>query len=546
MTLSKGCACNASVLVAALAFWCSSPCSGQTARLVPADYATIQGAIAAAVSGDSVEVAPGTYVENIDLLGKTLLVHALGGPDVTVLDGSALTLGATLASTVFVRSGEGVGTEIRGFTIQGGFGSDLTDLALPTPWTIKGGGAYCLGSSVMFRQCRFSNNSAELGSAIYAANMGDLEIIDCEFRTNAAVGIGTINSVNNDCVRVIGCDISENFSYQVPIAGWFLDHETLIEDCVIADNESVNSGGSGGGFYFGGYTSPIVLNPAETTIRDCVFRNNEHPGAGAAVTASHFGTILFERCHFMDHISVPVATAEADATFRRCTFYGNVSSGASAVIAGSSPNSVVMEHCTISGNLGYEASIKLLAPCVATIRNTIIADDNVPVAILTVNNPTVTATYSNIQGGFPGIGNLDVPPSFVDAPGGVYYLTTDSLCVNAGDPASPLDPDGSIADMGAFPLTLLFKRGDANLDGNVDVGDPVALLNYLFGGQGGTLPCADAADSNDSGVLDIADAVFALNYLFGMSVQLPSPGPVCGIDGTADALTCTAPSPTCL
>jgi len=43
---------------------------------VPADYGTIQEAIDAAVGGDTVLVAPGTYVENIDFLGKAITLKS--------------------------------------------------------------------------------------------------------------------------------------------------------------------------------------------------------------------------------------------------------------------------------------------------------------------------------------------------------------------------------------------------------------------------------------------------------------------------------------
>jgi len=47
-------------------------------------------------------------------------------------------------------------------------------------------------------------------------------------------------------------------------------------------------------------------------------------------------------------------------------------------------------------------------------------------------------------------GNIDTDPWFVDEVGGDLHLEIFSPCVDAGDPTSPLDPDLTRADMGAF------------------------------------------------------------------------------------------------
>jgi hypothetical protein len=64
------------------------------------------------------------------------------------------------------------------------------------------------------------------------------------------------------------------------------------------------------------------------------------------------------------------------------------------------------------------------------------------------NAPTII--YSDIQGGWPGDGNQDEDPMFVDAGNNNFNLLEGSPCIDAADPNLPLDPDGSFPDIGAF------------------------------------------------------------------------------------------------
>jgi fibronectin type III domain protein/parallel beta helix pectate lyase-like protein/IPT/TIG domain-containing protein len=89
--------------------------AGAAATLqVPANYPTIQAAINAAANGDTVRVAPGTYVENIDFLGKEITVESESGPDVTIIDGNQT------GNVVKINVASGLKPVLRGFTIRNG------------------------------------------------------------------------------------------------------------------------------------------------------------------------------------------------------------------------------------------------------------------------------------------------------------------------------------------------------------------------------------------------------------------------------------------
>jgi hypothetical protein len=93
---------------------------------------------------------------------------------------------------------------------------------------------------------------------------------------------------------------------------------------------------------------------------------------------------------------------------------------------------------------------------------------------------TLEVRYSDVEGGtghsWFGTGCIDLDPLFVNPAGGNLQLSWDhfptpdgtmSPCIDAGDPASPPDPDGSRVDMGALPFDQLgfifadgFESGD--------------------------------------------------------------------------------------
>ncbi len=71
-----------------------------------------------------------------------------------------------------------------------------------------------------------------------------------------------------------------------------------------------------------------------------------------------------------------------------------------------------------------------------------------------------------------------------------------------------------------------FRRGDANLDGLVDIADPISALAYLF--ASGPLNCLDTGDVNGDSALDIADPIYLLSYLFSLGDPPPDPFFECG------------------
>lgn len=145
------------------------PAEANTLR-VPDDFLTIQSAIAFAVNGDTVLVAPGHYFENIDFIGKDITVVSEEGPEVTIIDGN------NFGSVVAIVSGEGPAAVLAGFTVQNGnasFGAGVTMLGT-SPTIVgnifdsnhQGGGGFGAGiggngSSPVIERNIFRNNTCD-------------------------------------------------------------------------------------------------------------------------------------------------------------------------------------------------------------------------------------------------------------------------------------------------------------------------------------------------------------------------------------------------
>jgi len=83
-----------------------------------------------------------------------------------------------------------------------------------------------------------------------------------------------------------------------------------------------------------------------------------------------------------------------------------------------------------------------------TITNSILWDNEQGEIHGGGHNPTVS--YCDIDGGWPGTGNINKNPRFVGGDPFDYHLFWGSPCIDAGDPNSPPDPDSTRADMGAY------------------------------------------------------------------------------------------------
>ena len=152
---------------------CGAPAATQIQ--VPADFATIQAAIDAATAFDTVLVAPGTYVENLHIEGKStrLASHYLldGDPEhirTTIIDGSNPAHPDSASVIRLVNAGDAL---VMGFTITGGKGTKWQDQADGHNYR-EGGGILTEGGQPRIYSNLIIANSASSKSGVTSAGGG--------------------------------------------------------------------------------------------------------------------------------------------------------------------------------------------------------------------------------------------------------------------------------------------------------------------------------------------------------------------------------------
>lgn len=471
------------------------------------NYLTIGEALDAAAPGDEIVVCDGTYSGpgNKNLrIDRPIVLRSANGPERCIIDcegeGRAFVLTAgTLDGFTIANASmpDELGGAIQGLGIlsdapitirncrfignlarEGGAISCTGDAFTILDCTFienlavgcGGGAVFCDGGSPTIMSCSFIDNSAAYGgsggrSCSYPGSGGavycyyaDASIVDCAFTGNSARGGGAIFVDYSNAV-ISGCTlVSNSASRGTGGGGIFLysGNSTIVNCSIIGNELEHNYGGSG----------IFATVDAQVYVRNSVIRDNRgQSGIRAGVPATYFTIVNCE-------ISGNTSESEGGGlSLYDGMIVNSIISGNSAADNGGGINcrDTSIINCVITGNLAVNRGGGGAVYGAADIVNSILRG-NVPNE-LPAGGPA-TVRYSNIVGGWTGVGNIDVDPRFVDPANGDYHLSPDSPCLDTGDdsavpagiwmdldgnprfvdhPESPITEAGSSwVDMGAY------------------------------------------------------------------------------------------------
>jgi predicted outer membrane repeat protein len=482
---------------------------------VPGQYSSIQEAIDAANSGDTVLVSPGTYVENIDFLGKAIVVTSVEGPDVTMIDGGD-PIDPDFGSVALFNKGEGPETILEGFSLLNGTGTFCSSYNQKN----HGGGIFCWEAAPTIRNNILSGNRGFCGGGIFCLNWFYLDektfypsILDNVITGNLAEHEGGGIFLFNTSPDIANNLISDNEALKEGggIFGQYTDSE--ISSNIIRGNRASNDGG---GICLGwvgckivgnrimeneslsGFGGGIFNEGAETGmyIQDNVICGNEADLYGGGIYSEEFSIIT------NNMIAENSAHHGGGAFF---SFYARPTITNNTVVR----NSAEGEG---GGFNFYWCHSKY--PIMFT--NTILWDNEAssgPEMFLAdqFSGSSMTISHCDVKGGLAsihvgyafdlnwGAGMIDSDPLFVESDGCDFHLIFDSPCRDSGTFSAAALPFKDFegdprkifiepVDIGADEFhTHLYCTGNAAAGGLIKaklVGMPAASPVGLFLGSG--------------------------------------------------------------
>ena len=469
--------------------------------------------------------------------------------------------------TVVTGSGTNRTAVLDGFTIKGGHYPipvvRINGKHPPQP-TGSGGGLNNLAGSPTVIGCTFIGNmTGGAGAGMCNAEGSHPSVTDCVFVRNYAntSGGAVANSGHSD-PTLTRCTFAENLTWGKGGAVYNNKGSPTLDRCTFTHNATISDLDGSGGALFNLESTPVLV--------DCVFIENT-ASYGGAISGDQGGELMAKGCllarnHSQQGGAVFDWGRQTHSVFSDCTFSGNAARASAGAVRASD---TVFSNCLFAGNraLGYtqydgarhrstagaiyDGGLTTLSNCTfdnnwADFGCALYAWYPLPPAISNCIFSSSTdhihgdvsagleVRYSNIQGGWPGIGNTDADPCFAE-PGywadgadpnnrgdpndpdsiwvdGDYHLKSQagrwdliseswvkdevtSPCIDTGDPNSPIGsepfPNGGRINMGAYggtaeasksyfgvPVCETVIAGDINGDCRVDFRDLEVMAGH--------------------------------------------------------------------
>ncbi|MFC1857038.1 carboxypeptidase regulatory-like domain-containing protein [Thermodesulfobacteriota bacterium] len=403
-------------------------------KRVPEDFSTIQAAIDAASEGDTILVGPGSYTENIKFTGGiNVVLQSSDGAENTVIDGGGQDSCIELENSAYSE------TVIEGFTIMNG----------SAEWF--GGGVSCLyGPSPTIKNCIITENkSAYHGGGIGAYDSAPT-VTDCKISgNNAKYGAGICFSDDTGLsFSVTGSIISDNFSISQG-GGIYLKGTSIVENCKVSKNYSQSSGAA-------------IYGTGTVKITGCVIENNIGGSNISGIVTLESTNGLIEQSIIAENGGSGIYLRSSSPDIINCLIVDN------------GPQNLTNDWGTIHSGIKCQESSPKIINCTISKSSSSGLECNSnssPVVINSIlwgwqsgiwiqdNGSQPTISYSNIQGGFEGTGNIDMNSQFVGQ--NDYRLAIDSPCKDGGiltdapdvDISNNPRPVNGLIDMGAYEWT---------------------------------------------------------------------------------------------
>jgi hypothetical protein len=368
------------------ATWSVDPSAGSDAvgRAPGVPFSTIQAAIDAAADGDEVLVPGGFHRgpgnRELTFHGKNIRLTCATWPDQLI----PCVLDAEGSARVFIfDNGESPDAVVEGLIIARG--SAVADPRLPSDEADRqsresGGCVLIRESSPTFVNCAFVGCTGGTGGAV-AAFGGGPEFRRCAFALNTSTSSGGAAYLEGSHATIRSSDLAFN----------------------------------------GAIDAAVIIVGGRTTIRECSFVGNWALGTSGVRNVG--GRPRLINCEFLSGLGSleAVQNDQADALIANSLFARNIGGGLRN--SGGGPRIV---NCTVTENDGPG----IVNDGTGTaITNTIVFGNGGDALVGDVDS----ATYSLIEGGAPGTGNINLDPLFEAPRLGNFQLGPGSPAIDAGD-----------------------------------------------------------------------------------------------------------------